>query len=144
MEQFTRARCTQRSACAHKIIPHLWNFPTVRSSWTNLHGLTLLSDADSARKKGLTGPLIIAFDIVKEFTTNSEFVHGVLKSVLTDSGKKSKAKILLEVHQILGTKGPFTTTYHPKENGWTELFNRYILSSIRCYKADHPKDWDKF
>eukprot|EP00171_Calliarthron_tuberculosum_P018817 IDg18817t1 len=48
------------------------------------------------------------------------------------------------VYRILGVKPQFTTTYHPKANGQTERFNRTILSSLRRFIADHPKDWDLY
>lgn len=87
---------------------------------------------------------ITAFNIAKTFTAHWKFTYGAKKSVLTENGKQFNAKFLLEMHNILGTKARFTTTYHPKSNYQTERFNRTILESIRRYTADHPYDWDKF
>ncbi len=46
--------------------------------------------------------------------------------------------------QIVGSKLPTTTTYHPQTNGQMDRFNRKIRSAIRAYLADHPRDWDLY
>ena len=38
----------------------------------------------------------------------------------------------------------FTTTYHPRANGQAERFNKTIVTALRHYVADHPKDWDLY
>eukprot|EP00171_Calliarthron_tuberculosum_P021568 IDg21568t1 len=68
------------------------------------------------------------------------FAYGISKTVLTDNEKKFNAKFLQQVYRILGVKPQFTTTYHLKSNGQTERFNRTIISSLKRFIADHPKD----
>ena len=45
---------------------------------------------------------------------------------------------------MLGVKNLYTKTYHPQNNGQVERFSRTILTSLRHYVAEHPKDWDLF
>ncbi len=54
------------------------------------------------------------------------------------------AKFFTYVCQILGFKSVFATTHHPQKNGQLEHFNRSILTSLRKYVADHPKEWDLY
>jgi len=50
----------------------------------------------------------------------------------------------MDVCRILNIHNAFTTTYHPQTNGQVERFNRTIVSAIRAYIGDHPRDWDLF
>ena len=45
---------------------------------------------------------------------------------------------------MLGEKSISTTTYHPQSNGQSEKLNRTILSALRKYVGEHPKDWDLY
>lgn len=45
---------------------------------------------------------------------------------------------------IFGIDNMLTTTYNPQCNGQTEVFNCTLLSSLRHYVVDHPRDWDSF
>ena len=64
--------------------------------------------------------------------------------LLADNGKQFTSKFFLDVCRILKVHNSFTTTYHPQTNGQVERFNRTILSALRAYVNDHPKDWDLY
>ena len=61
-----------------------------------------------------------------------------------DNGPQMTSKFLLEVFRTIGMKVKFTTTYRPQTNGQAERFNRTILSALRRYTSDHPRDWDMY
>ena len=85
-----------------------------------------------------------AWDLAKAFTRHWVFVYGPPKTVLTDKGTNFTSKFMLEVHRSLGIRSRMTTAYHPQTNGQTERFNRTIVSAMRKFVADHPKDWDLY
>lgn len=51
---------------------------------------------------------------------------------------------MAEFHRTLGIKPKMTTAYHPQTNGQTERYNRTIVSALRKFCSDHPRDWDLF
>ena len=89
---------------------------------------------------GQKSPLAIA----RAFLTNWVFVYGPPVDLLSDNGKQFASRLFQEVCRILGVKNRFTSTYHPQCNGQVERFNRTLLSAIRHYVGDHPKEWDLF
>lgn len=106
----------------------------------------LLVITDRFTKLVCTVPLrrVSAAAVAKAFVHHWVFVYGPPLKVLADNGKQVTARLFQESFQILGIRNLFTTTYHPQTNGQVERFNRTILSALRHYVAEHPKDWDLF
>ena len=106
----------------------------------------LLVICDRFTKLVRTVPLtsISSAKVAAAFIKHWIFVYGPPVSVLSDNGKQFTARFFIDVCRILGIKNVFTTTYHPQANGQVERFNRTILSALRHYVAEHPKDWDLF
>ena len=106
----------------------------------------ILVISDRYSKLVRTVPLkkISAVHIAQAFVHNWVFVYGPPVTLLSDNGTQFTAKYFQNICRILGTRNVFTTTYHPQANGQVERFNRTILSALRKYTGDHPKDWDLF
>ena len=106
----------------------------------------LLVITDRFSKLVRTVPLkrITAADIAKAFVTHWVFIYGPPVKVLSDNGKQFTSKFFQNVCRIMGIHNTFTTTYHPQANGQVERFNRTIISALRHYTEEHPKDWDLF
>ena len=106
----------------------------------------LLFICDRYTKLVRTIPLssISSNKVTLAFLKHWVFVYGPSVSVLLDNGKQFTARLFVDTCRVLGIKNVFTTTYHPQTNGQVERFNRTILSALRHYVAEHPRDWDLF
>lgn len=106
----------------------------------------LLVISDRYSKLVRTVPLkkISAADIALAFVHHWVFVYGPPVKLLSDNGKQFTARFFQNVCRILGTRNLFITTYHPQTNGQVERFNCTLLSALRKYLGDHPKEWDLF
>ena len=106
----------------------------------------LLVICDRYTKLVRTIPLssISSNKVTLAFLKHWVFVYGPPVSVLSDNGKQFTARLFVDTCRFLGIKNVFTTTYHPQTNGQVERFNRTILSALRHYVAEHPRDWDLF
>ena len=106
----------------------------------------LLVITDRFSKLVRTVPLssISAESVAKAFVTHWVLIYGPPIWLLSDNGKQFTARFFQNVCRILGVENLFTTTYHPQTNGQVERFNRTIISGLRNYIADHPKDWDLY
>ena len=105
----------------------------------------LLVICDRYTKLVRTIPLssISSNKVTLAFIKHWVFVYGPPVSVfLSDNGKQ--LRLFVDTCRVLGIKNVFTTTYHPQTNGQVERFNRTILSALRHYVAEHPRDWDLF
>lgn len=87
---------------------------------------------------------ITAFTVAKAFVTHWTFVYGSPVELLSDKGKQFASRFFQDVCCIFDEKTLFTMMYHPQCNGQVERFDRTLLSSLRCYVADHPKIWDLY
>jgi len=72
------------------------------------------------------------------------FTYGPPAELIADNGRQFTSRFFQDVCKILTIHNSFTTTYHPQTNGQVERFNRTILSALRTYIADHPRDWDLY
>lgn len=106
----------------------------------------LLVITDRFTKLTKTVPLkrITATAVAHAFVHHWVFHYGPPRTLLSDNGSQFMARFFTEVCRIMGTKNVYTTTYHPQCNGQVERFNRTILSALRSYLGDHPRDWDEF
>ena len=85
---------------------------------------------------------ISAFAVAQAFVTHWVFNYEPPVDLIADNGRQFTSKFFQDVCHTLNVHNAFTTTYHPQTNGQVERFNRTILSALRAYIQDHPKDWD--
>ena len=106
----------------------------------------LLVIVDRFTKLVRTVPLkgISASEVARAFVTHWVFSYGPPADLIADNGRQFTSRFFLDVCRILNVHNAFTTTYHPQTNGQVERFNRTILSALRTYIGDHPKDWDLY
>ena len=106
----------------------------------------LLVIVDRFTKLVKTVPLknISASSVARAFVTHWVFNFGPPTDLISDNGKQFTSKFFLDVCRILKVHNAFTTTYHPQTNGQVERFNRTIVSTLRAYIGDHPRDWDLY
>ncbi|CDF40678.1 unnamed protein product [Chondrus crispus] len=113
---------------------------TSRGNWYIL----VISDRYSKLVRTVPLKKISAAHIAQAFVHNWVFIYGPPVKLLSDNGTQFTAKYFQNICRILGIRNVFTTKYHPQANGQVERFNRTILSAVRKYIGDHPKDWDLF
>ena len=106
--------------------------------------LLVISDRFSKLVRTVPMKTITAEAVAKAFVTHWVMAYGPPVWLLSDNGKQFTSRFFQHVCRILGVENLFTTTYHPQTNGQVERYNRTLLSAIRTYVSDHPKDWDLF
>lgn len=74
-----------------------------------------------------------------------EFVrlHGFPKSIFSDRDSKFVGHLWRTLRKKLGTKLSFSSAYHPKTDGQTEVVNSNLGNLLRSLIAEKPKQWDQ-
>ena len=106
--------------------------------------LLVISDRFSKLTRTVPMRNVTEAAVAKAFTTYWAFTYGTPSILLSDNGKQFASRLFVHVCRIMGTDNAFTSTYHPQTNGQVERFNRTLLSALRHYVLDHPRDWDEF
>ena len=81
-------------------------------------------------------------------TVSSAFIdtwvaaYGIPDSVLTDNGPQFASVYYQGILGLLGIASNYTSPYHPQTNGQVERYNRTLVRQLRCYIAEHQKEWD--
>jgi len=68
--------------------------------------------------------------------------YGIPDSVLTDNGPQFASVYYQGILGFLGIASNYTSPYHPQTNGQVERYNRTLVRHLRCYIAEHQKEWD--
>jgi len=69
--------------------------------------------------------------------------YGIPDSVLTDNGPQFASVYYKGILGLLGIASNYTSRYHPQTNGQVERYNRTLVRQLRCYIAEHQKEWDR-
>ena len=106
--------------------------------------ILIITDRFSKLVKAVPMSSTTGYNVARAFLRNWVFNYGAPRSVLTDNGKQFTSKFLLQVHRVMNIKSVLTTAYHPQTNGQCERYNRTMLSALRKYVGEHPKNWDEY
>ncbi|KAK8940812.1 hypothetical protein KSP39_PZI010806 [Platanthera zijinensis] len=69
-------------------------------------------------------------------------LHGVPHSIVSDRDGRFTSNDWRLVHQMLGSKLKFSTTFHPQTDGQTERVNRTLKDMLRMCTLDFGKRWE--
>jgi len=83
-----------------------------------------------------------ALTVSSAFIDTCVAAYGIPDSVLTDNGPQFASVHYQGILGLLGIASNYTSPYHPQTNGQVERYNRTLLRQLRCYIAEHQKEWD--
>jgi hypothetical protein len=69
-------------------------------------------------------------------------LHGVPKSIVSDRGTQFTSHFWKQLHESLGTRLEFSTTFHPQTDGQTERVNQILEDMLRACALDYGSSWD--
>jgi hypothetical protein len=70
-------------------------------------------------------------------------LHGVPKSIVSDRGTQFTSHFWRQLHESLGTRLEFNTTFHPQTDGQTERVNQILEDKLRACALDCGSSWDE-
>ena len=75
------------------------------------------------------------------YGTNSLFIMGFLRKILTDQGCNFKSDLLKALCQIAQVKKIRTLGYHPQTNGQFECFNATLINMLGMLPEKPKSTW---
>jgi transposase InsO family protein len=69
-------------------------------------------------------------------------LHGIPKTIVSDSGPQFVSKFWSELHKSLGTKLLHSSAYRPQTSGQTERVNQILEDMLPACVLEFPKKWD--
>jgi hypothetical protein len=69
-------------------------------------------------------------------------LHGVLKSIVSNRGTQFTSQFWKQLHETLGTRLEFSTTFHPQTDGQTKRVNQVLEYMLRACALDYGSSWD--
>jgi hypothetical protein len=70
-------------------------------------------------------------------------LHGVPEGIVLDRGTQFTSKFWSKLHESLGTRLEFSTTFHPQTDGQTERVNQILEDMLRACALDYGSSWDE-
>ena len=80
--------------------------------------------------------------LTKIYMTRIVCLHGVPRTIISDRGTQFTSKFWHQLHQTLGTRLEFSTTFHLQMNGQTERVNKILEDMLRACALDYGSSWD--
>lgn len=69
-------------------------------------------------------------------------IHGFPLSIVSDIDSKFIGYFWRTLWRKIGTNLTFSSSYHPKIDGQTEVVNRSLGNLLRCLTKEHNQSWD--
>src|SRR5512141_993578 len=80
--------------------------------------------------------------LAKIYMTRIVCMHGVPRSIVSDRGTQFTSKFWNQLHETLGTRLEFSTTFHPQTDGQTERVNQILEDMLRACVLDYGSSCD--
>jgi hypothetical protein len=71
-------------------------------------------------------------------------MYGAPVSLLSDQGGEFMNNLLTAICEQFSITKLWTTAYHPRTNGHTEVMNRTLKTALRSYATQYPRKWDLY
>lgn len=82
-----------------------------------------------------------AAKIAQLFIHNIFKLHGMPQSIFSDRDPIFTSLFWSELFKLQGTSLKLNTSYHPQNDGQTEVVNKCLENYLRCFSQDNPKNW---
>ena len=76
------------------------------------------------------------------YMTRIVCLHGLPRTIVSDRGTQFTSKFWYHLHETLGTRLEFSTTFHPQTDGQTERVNQILEDMLRACALDYGSSWD--
>ena len=80
--------------------------------------------------------------LAKIYMTRIVCLRGVLRTIISDRGTQFTSKFWKQLHETLGTRLEFSTSFHPQTDGQTERVNQILEDMLRACALDYGSSWD--
>ena len=80
--------------------------------------------------------------LAKIYMTRIVCLHGVSRTIVSDRGTQFTSKFWNQLHQTLGTRLEFSTTFHLQTDGQTKRVNQILEDMLRACALDYGSSWD--
>jgi hypothetical protein len=71
-------------------------------------------------------------------------LHGVSKTIVSDRGTQFTSRFWAKLHEALGTKLSFSTTYHPQTGGQAKRVNQILEDMLRACVLSYGAKWEDY
>jgi hypothetical protein len=68
-------------------------------------------------------------------------LHGMLLSIVSDHDPTFASNFWQELFKLQGTQLHLNTTYHPQNDGQTEVVNKCLETYLRCFSSERKNQW---
>ncbi|CAH9116180.1 unnamed protein product [Cuscuta europaea] len=85
-----------------------------------------------------------AKEVAKLFMKEIVKIHGFPKSIVSDRDNLFLSTFWSELFKSAGTKLKYSSAYHPRSDGQTEIVNKCLETYLRCMTRRKPKQWVKW
>ncbi|GMI63339.1 hypothetical protein HRI_000003200 [Hibiscus trionum] len=70
-------------------------------------------------------------------------LHGVPKSIVSDRDLRFTSRFWVCLHQALGARLNFSSSYHPQTDGQSERVIQVLEDMLRCCVIEFQESWEK-